>query len=70
MKKTLLATLFISFSLLMSNCRTFTNYSQDGQGGVYRKGVKTFFLYADMNYIEHCKKEGNKLVCTSLDEKL
>jgi len=67
MKKILLTLIIIPSAFLISNCRSFTNYTPDGEGGIYRKGNKYFWIYNNSNYVEHCKKEGAELKCTALD---
>ena len=74
MKKTLsiLAILFLALSF--SNCRWYTTYSPDGEGGVYRKGriglISGIRFLSFDNRTEHCKAEGKTLNCKKLKASL
>ncbi|MCG9875310.1 MAG: hypothetical protein MH321_11055 [Leptospiraceae bacterium] len=71
MKKLLLTISLVFLSFVISDCRSFNDYTTDGSGGIYRKGVKIyFFIFGNYNYVEHCKKENDQLNCVALDERL
>ena len=56
--------------IFISDCRGFNGYGSDGNGGSIRTGLKTYIIYTNMKYAEHCKANNTgALSCSALDVK-